>query len=169
MHMQKLAWVQCVNIQKITEWFQQHRNLIDVYGKCINLEPKSNCTLRIHAWCILNIYSYTYICLMFMVNVGKGSYEIWLRCLRITKPASQNNLHSAHRTWGGTLLSKFLWKPMAKIKGSVKTNNIYIGVSENSGTPKSSILIGFSIINHPFLGTSIFWKHPYTPWKFMES
>ena len=31
-----------------------------------------------------------------------------------------------------------------------------MGVSENSGTPKSSILIGFSIINHPFLGTSIF-------------
>ena len=33
-------------------------------------------------------------------------------------------------------------------------------VSENSGTPKSSILIGFSIINHPFWGTSIL-KHPY--------
>ena len=31
-----------------------------------------------------------------------------------------------------------------------------MGVSENSGTPKSSILIGFSIINHPFWGTSIF-------------
>ena len=29
-------------------------------------------------------------------------------------------------------------------------------VSENSGTPKSSILIGYSIINHPFWGTSIF-------------
>jgi len=29
-------------------------------------------------------------------------------------------------------------------------------VSENSGTPKSSIQIGFSIINHPFWGTSIF-------------
>ena len=29
-------------------------------------------------------------------------------------------------------------------------------VSENSGTPKSSILIGFSIINHPFWDTSIF-------------
>ena len=27
---------------------------------------------------------------------------------------------------------------------------------ENSGTPKSSILIGFSIINHPFWGTPIF-------------
>ena len=27
---------------------------------------------------------------------------------------------------------------------------IYMDVSENSGTPKSSTLIGFSIINHPF-------------------
>ena len=35
-----------------------------------------------------------------------------------------------------------------------------LGVSEKNGTPKSSILIGFSIINHPFWGTSIFWKHP---------
>ena len=32
----------------------------------------------------------------------------------------------------------------------------HVGVSENSGTPKSSILIGFSIINHPFWGTPIF-------------
>ena len=29
-------------------------------------------------------------------------------------------------------------------------------VSENSGTPKSSILMGFSIINHPFWGIPIF-------------
>ena len=31
----------------------------------------------------------------------------------------------------------------------------HLGVSENSGTPKSSISIGFSIINHPFWGTPI--------------
>ena len=31
-----------------------------------------------------------------------------------------------------------------------------MNVSENSGTPKSSILIEFSIINHPFWGTPIF-------------
>ena len=31
-----------------------------------------------------------------------------------------------------------------------------LDVSENSGTPKSSILIGCSIINHPFWGTPIF-------------
>ena len=33
---------------------------------------------------------------------------------------------------------------------------VYMDVSENSGTPKSSISIGFSIINHPFWGTPIF-------------
>ena len=31
-----------------------------------------------------------------------------------------------------------------------------VGVSKNNGTTKSSILIGFSIINHPFWGTTIF-------------
>ncbi len=31
-----------------------------------------------------------------------------------------------------------------------------MGVSKNRGTPKSSILIGFSIINHPFWGTPFF-------------
>ena len=30
-----------------------------------------------------------------------------------------------------------------------------MGVSKNNGTPKSSILVGFSIINHPFWGTPI--------------
>ena len=33
-------------------------------------------------------------------------------------------------------------------------------VSKNSGTPKSSILIGFSIINHPFWGVSLFLETP---------
>ena len=33
---------------------------------------------------------------------------------------------------------------------------VYTDVSEISGTPKSSILVGFSIINHPFWGTPIF-------------
>ena len=34
--------------------------------------------------------------------------------------------------------------------------NLKLDVSENRGTPKSSISIGFSIINHPFWGTPIF-------------
>ena len=42
----------------------------------------------------------------------------------------------------------------------------HMGVSENSGTPKSSILIGFSIINHPFWGTLIFGNtHIHVPSK----
>ena len=32
----------------------------------------------------------------------------------------------------------------------------HLGLSKNRGTPKSSILIGFPIINHPFWGTPIF-------------
>ena len=34
-------------------------------------------------------------------------------------------------------------------------SSYYMDVSENSGTPNSSIWIGFSIINHPFWGTTI--------------
>ena len=33
---------------------------------------------------------------------------------------------------------------------------LYMGVSKNRGIPKSSILIRFSIINHPFWDTPIF-------------
>ena len=42
---------------------------------------------------------------------------------------------------------------------------IYMGVSKNNGTPKSSILIGFFIINHPFWGVfPLFLETPiYTP------
>ena len=33
---------------------------------------------------------------------------------------------------------------------------LLMGVFKNRGTPKSSFLVGFSLINHPFLGTPIF-------------
>ena len=49
---------------------------------------------------------------------------------------------------------------------------VSLGVSKNRGTPKSSILIGFSLINHPFRGTSIFGNTHLevksNPWKFKE-
>ena len=38
----------------------------------------------------------------------------------------------------------------------VMFSSAHMDVSKNNGTPKSSILIGFSIINHPFWGTLIF-------------
>ena len=44
-------------------------------------------------------------------------------------------------------------------------SNIFsnMGVSENSGTPKSFILIGFSVINHPSWDTPIFGNTHITP------
>ena len=48
-----------------------------------------------------------------------------------------------------------------------------MGVSKNNGTPKSSILIGFSMVFHykpSILGYPYFWKHPHEffgPWKSM--
>ena len=38
----------------------------------------------------------------------------------------------------------------------VEISGVYMDVSKNRGIPKSSILIGFSIINHPFWGAPIF-------------
>ena len=37
---------------------------------------------------------------------------------------------------------------------------IYMGVSENRGTPKSSILMEVSTINHPFFGVTLFLETP---------
>ena len=43
-----------------------------------------------------------------------------------------------------------------------------MGLSKNSGTPKSSILLGFhykpSILGYPY-----FWKHPYGPRKLLPN
>ncbi len=45
---------------------------------------------------------------------------------------------------------------------TVYSIQVYMDVSKNRCTPKSSILMGFSIINHPFGGFSpYFSKHPY--------
>ena len=49
---------------------------------------------------------------------------------------------------GQRMDSRFIW--------FTATNKFHTDVSENSGTPKSSILTGFSSINHPFWGTLIF-------------
>ena len=38
---------------------------------------------------------------------------------------------------------------------------VHMGVSENGGTPKSSILIGFFHYKPSILGYPYFWKHPY--------
>ena len=53
----------------------------------------------------------------------------------------------------------FSEQPCSKHKSNFQVQQLtpffYVDVSENRGTPKSSILIGFSIINHPLWGTPI--------------
>ena len=44
----------------------------------------------------------------------------------------------------------------------------YMGVSVNGGTPKSSILIGFSTMNHPFWCVSLFLETPIFPCIFQR-
>ena len=57
---------------------------------------------------------------------------------------------------------RFILLPQKNVRvfwGIMKLQDM--GVSENRGTPNSSILIGFSIRNHPFWRFSTyFWKHP---------
>ncbi len=61
---------------------------------------------------------------------------------------------------GGALQAVDQWEWHGECRVALIT---HMGVSQNRGTPKSSILIGFSLINHPFWGTTIF---PYkNPWN----
>ena len=55
-----------------------------------------------------------------------------------------------------SIVSQATLRMKSSAPGLTYDNRGYMDVSENSGTPKSSILIGFSIINHPFWGTPIF-------------
>ena len=66
----------------------------------------------------------------------------------------------------GKLRSANLWANFTSIiSGSqylyIQKTIIWV-FPKNNGTPKSSILIGFSIINHPFWGTPIFETPIYT-------
>ena len=70
-----------------------------------------------------------------------------------TRPRTVLNHHTPKRQF-------FLKRQKLLSKGSSRyiyqwLYPIYMGFSENSGTPKSSVLIGFSIINVPFLETPI--------------
>ena len=69
-----------------------------------------------------------------IVNLARGAYGL-IAVLRVTVPWQEIF---------GSPWSSDQWIPQ------------HMGVSKNNCTPKSSILIGFSIINHPFWGTPIF-------------
>ena len=72
-----------------------------------------------------------------------------------------HNLHNFHSTpWNSTAEKEHpLPKPAFSVLEFTFPGCLYMDVSENNGTPKSSILIGFSIINHQF-GVPLFLETP---------
>ena len=117
---------------------------------------------RVNHWPYGSMYGiYTYIWLIFMVNVGKYTIP-YMDPMgnRFSKKKDKSSL----ATFSPLILGKVAFDSSAtrgkknrkrKAKGSLPSclfnkGNAHKGVSENNGTPKSSILIGFSIINHPF-------------------
>ena len=88
-------------------------------------------------------------------NVSEGSIY-WNRSKR-----SQKNRSNSMTRRGPS------WPKTPWIRGSPRGLRMFVvnmDVSENSGTPKSSILIGFSIINHPSWGTTILETPIYRGW-----
>ena len=62
-------------------------------------------------------------------------------------------------------MSCWLMYIVVDVGSTIDVYIIYMDVSENSGTPKSSILIGFSI-KPSILVYPYFWKHPYRHYEF---
>ena len=81
------------------------------------------------------------------------SSSLWGNCAKDV-PTSRVfcDVHATGEIWPCSLLQGLMrswgwcWKPSCLICP-------HMGVSENRVTPKSSILVRFSIINHPFWGT----------------
>ena len=71
-----------------------------------------------------------------------NAWEQWHDIMECKQPAG--GCHS----W-----EQAVWSPKCRLLVDWEAN---MDVSKNRGTPKSSILIGFSLINHPFWGTIIF-------------
>ena len=93
--------------------------------------------------------------------------------ISVISSTRQGQQNRASRREGGcepTFLGEIVWLSIGLILGETSLKRlsgvylnswtawwfIHTGVSKNRGTPKSSILIGFSIINHPFWGIPIF-------------
>ena len=73
------------------------------------------------------------------------SYHFFSRIGWLTK---KNKHHSNSWNSSQSIVTSPVQDPLKKLK---KTDHRHMDVSENRGTPKSSILIRFSIINRPFL------------------
>ncbi len=91
--------------------------------------------------------------------LGNLMYRIWyISCHGIYLHFRELCVFFIHRPWKGVplFINLFLHKYYSSRPIENHLLKQQIDVSKNRCTPKSSILIGFSILNHPFWGTLIF-------------
>ena len=102
---------------------------------------------------------------------------LMLKCARICRASTSLRSGTCTVPWHGgklevgivfttSISSQLLGHPKSQKHFAIHVNSsdvssflpnlLYLDVSKNRGTPKSSILIGFSLINHPFWDTPIF-------------
>ena len=100
------------------------------------------------------IYMYIYVYYIFIIHLC----HTWNSQLAIGLDSQETS--SSHNSTGMPTMATptdpargvYYNSCLARFKGWRRK---YMGVSLNGGTPESSILIGFSILNHPFWGTTI--------------
>ena len=139
------------------------------------LDPTPSSLLKTKPNFIHGIGTFTYIWLIFYGKCMVKYIITWILCpylvdfsdTNMDPMASKCDFSAFHPSafglwtigsWASAihLFELFAWAGWTVQIQRKKTCWIHLGVSKNRGTPKSSILIGFSIINHPFWGTPIF-------------
>ncbi len=120
-------------------------------------------------WAALH-FNQVLVSLPFWVSLSHGSWQtppFW-ECLRLMwtwtisifehiDEDSRRNLRLSQlvridQSPSSAFEKKGIRPPSAKWMDAVILWGLHMGVSKNKGTPKSSIFIGFSMINHPFWG-----------------
>ena len=141
--------------KKKTSWTTMQFN----YG-LVQMWKPINCTILYIHICVEYDGEYVYIICLHAICLTTFLSESSILC------AEHNHVPNGPNLWA-TVVCCSLVKPdrwpsqAASSEPATPLLAIHIGkrnvwISYGIGTPKSSILIGFSIINHPFWGTPIF-------------
>ena len=140
--------------KKKSRGYQYLLTVISCFAFFLWVKHLSSKCLRRNAW-VVDFDKHT---------LAAGSCKKKNGCKNIPNPPCMANIKHTPPKFNSSPLKNGGWKTSlsywvsATFQGLLLLNfgRVYMDVSENRGTPKSSILIGFAIINHPFWGTLIF-------------
>ena len=99
---------------------------------------------HIHKDCSLSFRSASHATFLFRHGAQVALAPMAHQQLKLSNTWMECRGVALHQQMGKVIRSGF-WTKCSRLE--------YLGVSINGGTPKSSILIGISLINHPFWGT----------------